>query len=178
MNHDITFQRDCHAFVVALLGTDSDNAAAYKACGECGRKWGHLAPRDQLTRVWCSFCFATDPVDVEPIRPEWWETKPPNYVDPFEIAHEDDDEEEEKYTENQIGEMVHLAASKLRDKAGAKLLGKTHIAKAVKKVQSALAREGIHRRGEDLRKFRVLYSNRLTARRKYYQKKKKQEGHK
>lgn len=172
--HDTNFRRECAAFIFATLGASSDDAAAYFACSECGRRWGNLVPADQSARRWCSYCLSgARPVSVDPMRPEWWDGRPPG-------ADYDEDEpaadEPPAMTDKEIGEMVHRSAIKLRDRDGRKLITSTHMAAACKAVARRLESLGhISPRHSELRRLRKKYADAEKSRRNYIARKDNKE---
>jgi len=181
MNQDLKFRRECEQFVLSQLGANSDDAAAYFSCADCGTRWGHLLPREQSTRTFCDNCHAANTrTAVDPHRPAWYGTTPPNYVPPFfaDIDADNGDESEsakdhqpEAIGWKERGRMVHQQAQKYRLGSGKKTLGKKHIARAAKKIAAALLLHGLEIDAETLASDRRRYADTMSSARRYHQQK-------
>ena len=166
MNHDPRFRAECAAFVQVQLGTHSDDACAYVACAECGKRWGGLPPHDQMRRNWCPHCLAPGKGEsVMPHLPSWYGGRPDNYVPGFfddmgELVAELEDKPEPETgpTWKERGEMVHVLAHKYRAKAGKTNLSTKHIGRAIDKVRKDLAKAGFDVDEETLKIDRRRYA--------------------
>ena len=68
MDDQTKFMRECQAFVLGVLGCNSDDAVAEYACGECGARWGHVPCRCSPVTDVCPKCDEiVDHVRVPPI---------------------------------------------------------------------------------------------------------------
>jgi hypothetical protein len=184
MNHDPRFRAECAAFVQVQLGTHSDDACAYVGCAECGKRWGELTPHDQMRRKWCPHCLAPGKGEsVMPHLPSWYGGRPDNYVPGFfegigELVaelEEDDEPEDAGPTWKERGEMVHVLATRYREKAGKKICSRAHIHRAIAKVRKDLAKAGIDIDDETLKKDRRRYADTTNSSRRYAETKRKQK---